>query len=356
LLIICDESQEIKNYRSNRWEAVQRLAPYSSHRALATGTPIAKDLQDEWAQLRWLDESIIGIRYVTTFRSHYCVMGGFENKQVIGHQNLDKFKALTAPYVFRATKEEIGILPKRYNTWGYDLTAAQKKAIREIKRDLESELDSGQIVSVANATVALGKIQQIASGFSLQEDGEAIQIIPETSNPKLAAMCDWLSSTWVEGERFPKAIIWTHFREEAEQVAQRLAREGRSFVRDRGSDAQRAEAVRSFLDPEGAEIFEANPQSAGTGLNLQGLCSRALYYSNSFRAIDRWQSEDRIHRIGTKSNVIYTDLIAPGSLDAYILRNLRQKKGLSDLVLGDIRDLLRDMDQSELPSEAFEVE
>ena len=109
------------------------------------------------------------------------------------------------------------------------------------------------------------------------------------------------------------------------------------------SDAARAEAVRSFLDPEGARVFLSNPQAGGTGLNLQGRCNHAIYYSNGFSAIDRWQSEDRIHRIGTNGAVVYTDLVAKGSIDAAILNNLKKKKGLSDMALGDIKEILNEI-------------
>jgi hypothetical protein len=77
LMIIVDESQEIKNHRTQRWKALEGLKKYSSHRAIATGTPIAKDFCDEWAQLRWLEEGILGIRYITAFKAEFCILGGY---------------------------------------------------------------------------------------------------------------------------------------------------------------------------------------------------------------------------------------------------------------------------------------
>lgn len=341
LLIVADESQDIKDHTTARHKAAVKLAAYSSHRIIATGTPIAKDLTDEWAQLKWLDENILGIRYVTAFRRMYCVMGGFQNRAVIGHTNVEEFKARTAPHVFRATKEEIGILPKHYATWHFDLTRGQLDQIRTLKRELAIELRSGETVSVQNAAVKLGKLQQLASGFVFDEENVAHRVVDEKNNPRLEAMEDWLNAE--DG----KAIVWFRFRIEGDMIARRLDEMGVSYVRYHGgvSDAERQIAKESFLDARGARVFVANPQSAGTGLNLQGLCSRALYYSNSFAAIDRWQSEDRIHRIGTKALVRYTDLVARGSIDAYILANLRRKKSLSSLVLDDVPELLGVLDQ-----------
>jgi hypothetical protein len=339
LLIICDESQEIKSSKSARHKALTELKPYSSHRALATGTPIAKDLTDEWAQMKWLEESIIGVRYLTAFRAEYCIMGGFEGRAVIGHKNMESFKRKVDPFTFRATKDEIGILPKQYNEWRFDLTKPQLSLIKNLKDDLMAEIGSGQTINVATAAVAINKFQQIAGGFLLDEDGIVHRLIEVEKNPRVIAAMEWIEA----GEG--KAVIWARFREDMRILGEALSSAGISFSEYHGgvNDKDRAEAVKSFMDPNGVQVFLANPQSAGTGLNLQGLCNRALYYSNSFNAIDRWQSEDRIHRIGTVGSVTYTDLIGKRSTDLHIMRNLRQKKGISEMALGDIKEMLTDL-------------
>ena len=66
---------------------------------------------------------------------------------------------------------------------------------------------------------------------------------------------------------------------------------------------------------------------------------RIVKTSNSFAAMDRWQSEDRIHRIGTEGYCTYTDLMGFGGIDRRIVNNLKAKKGISDLALGDITKL-----------------
>ncbi|MCI0551076.1 MAG: hypothetical protein L0287_08975, partial [Anaerolineae bacterium] len=89
-----------------------------------------------------------------------------------------------------------------------------------------------------------------------------------------------------------------------------------------------------------ARFFVSNPAAGGVGLNLQGKCQNVIYYSNSFDALHRWQSEDRTHRMGTQGSVTYFDLVASRSIDRLILRNLRDKKSVSDLTLDDIRRAL----------------
>jgi len=339
VLIVADETQEIKNAKSARWKALDRITKRSRspYRLALTGTPISKDLSDEWSQLKWLNEDILGIRYITAFRNEYCIMGGFEGRVVVGQKNLDRFRAKVDPFTFRATKDEIGILPKAYRRWEFDLSTIQKTAIREIRRTREAQIDTGEIVSAANAAVALSKVQQASNGFLIDEDKKVHPLFSAwVSNPRLLALKEILDA--YEGP----TIVWAKYREDMRTIEEMLADIGETVVTYHGGtpDKERAENVRRFLSGE-ARIFLSNPQAGGTGLNLQtGGCSHAIYYSNSYNAIDRWQSEDRIHRIGTKGAVVYTDLVARGSIDKAILSNLSRKKGISDLALGDIRKIL----------------
>jgi len=356
LLVVGDESQEIKNAQSARAKAMDQLKPFSSHRAITTGTPIAKDLTDEWAQLRWLNEKIIGIKYLSTFRASYCVMGGFEMRAVVGTKNVDDFKARTDPHLFRATKEELGILPKQYGEWVFNLTKLQVEMMRELKNELmlmindwrpvdADDADSplvdgeGRSVDIQGAAQYLIKAQQIASGFVKDsEEGQVHRLMPVSDNPRAQNMIEWVNA----GDG--KFIIWHKFIEDRLIIEEALRDAGITFGTYVGTDSQRAAVVDAFMDPAGPQGFIANPQSGGTGLNLQGLCNRNLYYTNDWRAIDRWQSEDRTHRIGTIGVVTYTDLIAKFSPDRRIMNNLRKKKSISDLILDDIQSIFDDGD------------
>jgi SNF2 family DNA or RNA helicase len=67
-----------------------------------------------------------------------------------------------------------------------------------------------------------------------------------------------------------------------------------------------------------------------------------IYYSNSFDAEHRWQSEDRAHRIGQTRSLTILDLYAPNTVDAKLFRMLRQRKSLATKVLDPhtIKELL----------------
>lgn len=84
--------------------------------------------------------------------------------------------------------------------------------------------------------------------------------------------------------------------------------------------------------------FIGQPGAAGMGLNLTA-SPTTVYYSNDFNAESRIQSEDRIHRPGMDKNrgATIKDILCLPS-DMMVLNNLRRKKRLQDLSLGQMRD------------------
>ena len=341
-LLVLDESHNVKNARTLRWKNCNILSQKTNcvSRLLLTGTPIAKDLSDEWAQLKILDEAIIGVRYITHFRAEYCILGGFQGKQFLGPRNLKQFKKITDPYIYRARKRDLdGIPEKVYRRWSFSMTPKQKQMYRDLKRNLIAMIDSEEVVSVTNALPAILRLQQISNGYVPRDSDKSLQhIMPPTKNPRLCALEEILTET---EDDYP-VIIWCRFQEDVRMILDKFD----NAVSYYGAmkDDEKKISLERWLDPsdQEARLFVATPGSGGTGLNLQkGGCAHAIYYSNSENFIQRQQSEDRIHRIGAKGDhVLYTDIVSRGSRDYAILSNLKSKKNLSELTLGDIKSEL----------------
>lgn len=83
-------------------------------------------------------------------------------------------------------------------------------------------------------------------------------------------------------------------------------------------------------------IFVGNPQAGGMGLTLTA-APGMVYFSNSFDGTSRMQSEDRAHRVGMdkQRGLIIYDLIQLPT-DLLVLENLKQKRRLQDISLGEI--------------------
>jgi len=341
VVMVVDESQTIMNTRSARWKACNKLGHTCLYRFILTGTPIASILEQEWAQLKFMDEDIVGIRYVTSFRAEYSIMGGFEGKQVVGTRNLDKWKRLTDPHCSRVEKSALGIGPKLFSAWEFELLPEQKKLIKQIKT-LGECVVSGQVIECATGADAMNKIQQVSNGWiNGGDDVGIIEIVPREKNPRLNSLKDIC-----EGKQ-GRFITWAKYRHDFVLISWLLESIGEKFATYHGgtSTKDREAAVDNFKSGE-IRILCANAVSAGTGLNLQAGGPFNVYFSNTDNSIDRWQSEDRTHRIGTTGSVEYFDLIAVGSADKAIRRRHNKKKDFSDLRF-DLSQIAVEIDTAE---------
>jgi superfamily II DNA or RNA helicase len=333
-MIIVDESHSIKSYSAQRTREIVKLGREATFRRIATGTPISRNVTDLWSQFMFLNPKILGHNTLTNFRSRYCVMGGFQGKQILGAKNLEELYGLIAPHSYRLTKAEALDLPEKvYMRRPYEMGAETKRIYKEIKTTLLAEI-AGHKIDAKNALVALVKLQQILSGFVPQEQAPGWTL--DFSRERLDELLEVVRQ--VEGP----VVIWARFTHDIKRIVRALQdEEGHGCAvayYGETSPTEREVAKRLFLGGA-SRFFVANPAAGGSGLNLQGACQTVVYFSNSFNAIDRWQSEDRTHRIGMHGSVTYIDLVARGSIDTKILANLAAKRSMSDLTLDQIRKL-----------------
>ena len=98
---------------------------------------------------------------------------------------------------------------------------------------------------------------------------------------------------------------------------------------------QRTEAIERFQNDDKCRFFVGNPATGGMGITLTK-AGVVVYYSNSYNAEHRVQSEDRAHRIGQDQKVTYIDFVAEKTVDEKILKALDSKFKLSAKTLGEV--------------------
>lgn len=345
IMLVMDESSRIKNNRAARTKSILMLRQYAKVRVILSGTPITKGLEDLFTQYQFLDQNIIGLSNFYAFRNRYCVtvpayrgaaMGAVK---ITGYRNVEEFVHKIAPHSFVVPKDVLGLPEKTYERREVLMTAEQKKIYRALAKELVSDLQAHRIATPANAAVKITRLQQVLCGRVVTEeaiDDETVQHTEETiPSYRLEALLDVL------GEHDGPAVIWCRFTSDIREIESLLRSEGHGVVTYYGdtSEAERIEAVRKFREGE-ARYFIANPAAAGTGLDGLQVASLAVYYSNAFAAEPRWQSEDRIHRIGMTGRAHYVDLVVPGTVDGMILNNLKAKGDLARAVFENPESLL----------------
>ena len=183
---------------------------------------------------------------------------------------------------------------------------------------------NGEVINAPETITRMLRMQQILCGW-VPAETNAVPIDP--NNPRIEALKEILASI------SSKAIIWARFKADIRAIEAVLGDEAVSYYGDVKSD-DRTKAVDLFQNDPKIKFFIGQPQSGGIGLTLTA-AEYAIYYSNSFDLETRLQSEDRCHRIGTKNNITYIDIEAPKTIDTKIIKALRDKKRLADIVTKD---------------------
>jgi hypothetical protein len=323
-MLVVDESSRIKTPGAKRTKTIHNFGKQAKYKRIMTGTPVTKGPEDTYSQFRFLDSNILGYDSFYSFKARYCIMGGYENKQIVSYHNIDELTENIEGHSFRVLKKDCLDLPdKIYQRHTVELSKKQRKLYDQLRKDFVVELE-GAHLSAPEAITRLLRLQQIICGWFPTEDG-AVAI--DDKNTRLSALLNVLEDIEC------KVIIWARFKRDIRAIGEALGSQAVSYYGEVSND-DRATAVDRFQNDPKIRYFIGQPQSGGMGLTLTaGEC--VIYYSNSFDLETRLQSEDRCHRIGTKNNVTYIDFESPKTIDTKIINALRSKKSLADTITRD---------------------
>lgn len=332
-MIIVDESSLIKNHKAKRTESIYKLRNFSSYRRILSGTPVTQGVEDLYSQLSFLNPNILGFKSYYTFRNHFCVMGGYENKQIVSYKNMEELQEKLDGHSYRVLKSDCLDLPEKVFMNRYvELTDKQFEIYEKLRMEFLAEITEDETITAALAVTRLMRLQQILCGHlpSQVNSGEILDI---PSN-RIQALMDAVDE--VNG----KAVVWARFRYDGREIQKALKKAGIGHVVYGAGTPQdqREESIRKFREDPDCKIFLGNPAVGGMGLNLT-VADTCIYYSMSFMLEQFLQSQDRIHRIGQKNTCTYVLLEAPKTIDTKIIRAMKQKKQIADTVL-DIREII----------------
>lgn len=346
-MLVADESAYIKTPSAQRTKVMLGAAKVARYRRALTGTPVANGPFDIYAQMKFLDEGFWrphGLATYTAFKARFGVFkdeffGARRVPKLVAYRDVERIHDMVAPLADRRTKTEVlpHLPPKLYQRMPYELTATQRRAYEQMVAELRVELGGGHEVTAPLAAVRLLRLQQICCGYLPERDGapssELRELMPVAENPRLAAFTEIATS-------LPhQAIVWCRFQRDVTNVVARLDKLGLTSCRYDGTvgQAEREDALARFHSGA-AQFFVANPAAIGTGVTLTE-AKTVVYYSSDFNYANRLQSEDRAHRIGQDSAVLYYDIVAEDTVDERVLRALRSKDVMASRVTGDtLRD------------------
>jgi len=333
-LMAIDESTTIKSPTASRTKSVLNLRRYAKYRRILTGSPVTKSPLDLYTQCYFLDPLYLDFSSYYTFRNRYALMverrsGGHTYKLVTGYTRLDELNNKLDKFSYRVLKEDCLDLPdKVYMKRNVPLTPEQIKAYESMKKNAIAVLQNSQ-TTAASALAQMVRLHQITCGHLMTDAGE----VKYLKNNRVNELLNILEE--IDG----KVIIWAIYRHDIKEITKLIGeRYGEQSVESYFGDtpdSERQNIVTRFQDRnDDLRFFVGNPKTGGYGLTLTA-SHTVVYYSNSYDLETRLQSEDRAHRISQTKKVTYIDLMSEGTVDEFIIKNLRGKINLANKVLGE---------------------
>lgn len=309
--IIVDEIHKAKNGNSQQGKALRTLkAPVKIG---LSGTPMNK-AEDLWNILTWLG---VEKRSFYSFRSTYCIMGGYGGYRVVGHKNLESLNAELNKVMLRRKKEEVLDLPPKIHSTEYvELTSKQNKLYRDIKQGILEDMEN--ILQSVNPLSCTLRLRQLTGGLFTDD------------NPKLERIKDMLTEEIIPNGY--KAIIFSQWEQIASLYNEALQEYNPVYIVGKVSPEDRQKEVERFQTDPNCKLAIGTIGAMGTGLTLNK-ASYVFFIDKLWNSGENAQAEDRAHRIGTAGTVNVISMVAKGSVDEGVEEYLLENQDLFDRVV-----------------------
>ena len=336
-LVILDEAQRIKNWRTKTADKVKRLrSPYAF---VLTGTPLENRLDELYSVFQFIDPTILG----PLWRFNQCYYdvqrqpsGSYK---VLGYKNLDELRHRIAPYVLRRVREEVLLdLPERIDSnFFVEMTDPQWAAYAEYEKRVAQLMARARRrpLTPEEHKILLGslvKMRLICNALALHDPEIKPQDCEKTA-PKLRELREILGEEVASNGH--KAILfsqWTRMLNLTEPTLERLKLGWVKLTGDVPSKKRGALIEQFFEDPH-CKVF-LSTDAGGVGLNLQA-ASMVVNLDLPWNPAVLAQRIARAHRHGQPHTVNVINLIAKGTIEERMLDTLAAKRAVFDAAFNE---------------------
>ena len=322
--VVYDESHHIKSPGSKisrfmhtmaRRGAKQLVVKTTTKRLALTGTPMPHSPLDLYGQMRFVNENVFGTSFVR-FRTRYAIMGGFENRQVIGYHNEEELRRLFEENAFVVKAEDVlDLPPTKVVQRTCQLTSRERRIYNEMKNELVAEVEDGRLTA-ANAMVKVIRLAQIANGVC---DGI---VIGDSKKKLLGEVLDEISHD-------EPVVVFCRFWEDMNAVRDYCLEEGRTYRELSGRKNQLAEWT------DGVLAVQYRAGGAGVDLTLAHYC---LFYSPVYSLGDYDQAKKRLDRPGQTKPITFAQLIVENTVDRQIYKSLDNRREVLENIFGILEE------------------
>lgn len=366
--IIADESHYLGGSKSKRTQASLLLADRAVRRVIVSGTPTLGNPLHLFGQLSFLGRFLPGKNFYQ-FQKRFVIRRPLPRRTniqaVYGYKNLDILNAKLQRVAMRKEADKCLDLPKRtIIDVEFHVTPEQKRTYNDLVKGYVTEISGETVISPEHAITKVSKLLQVLSGFYIHPlpnicDGceylkecvdrgfrpytKACQVQPKALAPrvthfkkhgKLDALTDLLRTLLADETH--KVIIWCHFKEELNTVADLLKNQGYQYFRVDGSNSSDAEELSAEFENEIYPRVWLAQVSTGVSLTLNR-AAYMIYYGIDFSLGHYLQSMDRNHRIGQERPTFIYRMTHEKSLLETVWAALEAKVNLEETLITRIQ-------------------
>jgi len=330
-MIILDEAQRIKNWKTRRAQSVKKLD--SKYALVLTGTPLENRLEELHSIVEFVDRFHLGPMFRFLAEHQHVDKDG----RVIGYRNLSMIAKSLEPILVRRTKKEVlKELPERLDkNYFVPMTKEQMKYHEENRETV------ARIVAKWRRLGFLPETDQRILMIALQNmrmSCNSTYLLDKKTDYGIKA--DELISVLEEVFEQPdaKVVIFSQWLGTHEILLDRLKSSRRNYVLFHGRipGTKRKELIRQFKNDPNCRVF-LSTDAGGVGLNLQN-ASTVVNMDLPWNPAVLEQRIGRIHRLGQHRPVRVVNFVAQGTIEHGMLSLLSFKQSLFSGVLDKGKD------------------
>jgi len=325
-MIILDEAQRIKNWKTRRAQSVKKLD--SRFAIVLTGTPLENRLEELHSIVEFIDRFHLGPLFRFLAEHQHVDEAG----KVIGYHHLSQIAKSLEPILVRRTKNEVlKELPERLEkNYFVPMTDEQMKYHEENRETV------ARIVIKWRRFGFLSEIDQRRLMIALQNmrmSCNSTYLLDQETDYGVKA--DELISLLEEIFEQPdaKVVVFSQWRRTHELLLNRLESHKRNHVLFHGGVAakKRRDLVKQFKSDPDCRVF-LSTDAGGVGLNLQN-ASAVVNMDLPWNPAVLEQRIGRIHRLGQHRPVRVVNFVAQGTIEHGMLSVLSFKQSMFSGVL-----------------------
>ena len=316
-MIAFDEAHKAKNPDSQQGKALLSI-DCKGPKIPMSGTFVLNNPLDLYLPLRWAG---FETHSFYAYKQHYCKMGGFGGKEIVGYKNLDELRSMVSKVMLRRVKGDVLDLPPKVHTIEWvDAYPEQKSLYKDVRDQIRDNIDKVKIQP--DPLSEMLRLRQV-TGYP------GILSSTVTKSAKMDRMEELVEEEVSVGG---KAIIFSNWSEMTNVIRHKLKKYNPAYITGEVGSVQRMEEKDRFQNDPNCKVMIGTIGALGTGFTLTA-AQLVIFVDEPWNRGIKDQAEDRAHRIGTRGTVRIVTILTRDTVDEGVY-NLVQKKGkMADLLV-----------------------